>query len=34
LGGDNSTSIRHDLEALPRITVEFVSALPRTFLGS
>jgi hypothetical protein len=34
LGGDTSTSIRHDLEALPRITVEFVSALPRTFLGS
>lgn len=34
LGGNDSTSIRHDVEALPRITLDFVLALPRAFLGS
>ena len=34
LGGDDSTSIRHDMEALPRITLDFVLALPRAFLAS
>ena len=33
LGGNDSTSIRHDIEALPRITLEFVLNLPRAFLG-
>ena len=32
LGGDDSTSIRHDIEVLPRITLDFFIALPRAFL--
>ncbi len=34
LGGNDSTSIRHDIKALPRITLDFLLAAPKTFLRS
>jgi hypothetical protein len=32
LGGNDSTSVRHDIEVLPRITLDFLLALPRALL--
>ncbi len=34
LGGDDSTTIRHDIGILPQITLDFVLALPRMLLRS
>ena len=32
LGGTNATSLRHDLQSFPRITLDFVLAIPRALL--